>query len=649
VKPAGLRLVFFLTVFLPVAGLAALGARAIQQEEVLLAQRESQRAGELARSVRAGLRQLLLAEARHTHTRMREALAAEEDLSAVLAVPKLGTALIVDQHLELLAPRRGWSGAEPDLPPSLGELAPVLRHERAGQLGLALATLSELNLGDLPSARNLHARLLLKLGRREEALVHDRWLKTQPAVGGLPLAWIALEREIETLVALDRKLEAAEAVDAGLRRLLGDAAGAASPGACAMVLTNLGRWGRELGVFGGLLRDGAQRGREARAAAELLAYGSLSSVDDLDALDARFSVAPRRGACGGVLVFGPEVRVKQGRRRAVLAVSRAELEGHLEHVVSERSSAEAFAVSLEPANEGEPLTPAGLLHVIARPMANVFSVELAERRTLQRLALLGLLVVLAAIGTWATYRGVRRSAELSRVRADFAASVTHELRTPLTSIRAMAEILSLGRVKDPERQSFYFSAIAEESQRLGRLIEDVLTVSKVERDGFRVDLKRAAPTPGVKRIVDAFSASPVSRGLPVEFEAEAQTAKVLWDEILIERALTNLLVNAIKYGGDEPAIRVTVRALQRETWGVEIAVHDRGPGIPPAEQERILKPFERGKSATSTTKPGAGLGLAIVAGIAHAHQGEMTLESELGRGTTFAIWLPAVAGGLTRA
>lgn len=636
---------FLLTVLLPVAGLAALGARAIQQEEALLAQREAQRADELAHAVRAGVRQLLLDEARQTHTRLREALAAEEDLEAVLATPRLGLALVVDGGLEQLAPRRPWRGGELDLPPAADELGPALALEQAGQRAEALAALDGLGLDDLPSARNLRARLLLALGRTDEALECDRWLAAQPATGGYPLAWIALERRVDALLAAGRRLEAASEVDAGLRRVLQGEAGASSPGACAALLERLGARGRELGVYGGLLREATARQREARAAAELAAIGSLAQAEDLDALDARFAAAPRRD---GVLVLGPEVEVAGGARRVVLAVSGEELRGRLEQVAAERSGVdrEAFRVRLE-AGGPEPLTRGAALAVSVVPTGDAFSEELARRRTLQRLSLLGLLVVVVAAGAFATYRGLQRSAELARVRSDFAASVTHELRTPLTSIRAMAEILSLGKVKDPDRQSRYFSAIAEESQRLGRLIEDVLTVSRVEREGFRVQLARAAPVPAVRRMVEAFQASPVSRGLPIALEAEAQTPKVLWDEHLIERALTNLLVNAIKYGGDLPGIRVTVKAAQRESWGVELAVHDRGPGIPEGEQERVLRPFERGQGADKS-KPGAGLGLAIVRGIVDAHGGQLSLESAPGRGTTFTIWLPAVAGGLTR-
>ena len=645
-KPSRLSVVLLLTVILPVAGLAALGARSIAQEEALLGQREGQRADELARSVRDGLRLRLLDEARRAHTRLREALAAGDELDAVVASPGLGIALVVDDALAQVAPRRAWRSEGPDLPPVPGDLLGAIADEQAGRPEQALSRLDALGLDQVPAARNLRARILRRLGRHEQALAEDAWLSEQPATGGLPLSWIASERRIETLLELGRRDEARAAVAADLRRVLGGRGGQASPGAALAHLARLVGWGEQLAAPAELLGPARERRREAQVAAELSAWGALDQVADLDALDGRFALAPR--PTRGLAVIGPASQEagqrEQAARRIVLAAEPEDLAAAVEALARERSGADrdSFAVSLsEVRGEGVALTRAERLWVRAAPTRGAFSTQLAGRRTMQRISVLGLLVVLVAAGSWATVRAIRRSGELARARNDFVASVTHELRTPVTSIRAMAETLSLGKVTNPERQSFYFGAIAEETQRLGRLIEDVLTVSRVEREGFTVTLERAEPAPVIEHMIETFRASPAAKDRDLSFDPGPDLPLVLWDERLIERALFNLLGNAAKYGGEEPEIKVELR---RARGGLSLAVVDQGPGIPREEQGRILLPFERGADALDSRKPGAGLGLAIVNAIVSSQGGRLSLSSEPGQGCRFEVWLPEAKG-----
>lgn len=340
-------------------------------------------------------------------------------------------------------------------------------------------------------------------------------------------------------------------------------------------------------------------------------------------------------------MIGPVSQEHGAARRIVLAAEPEDLAAAVETLARERSGADrdSFAVALsEVRGEGVALTRAERLWVRAAPTRGAFSTQLAGRRTMQRISVLGLLVVLVAAGSWATVRAIRRSGELARARNDFVASVTHELRTPVTSIRAMAETLSLGKVTNPDRQSFYFGAIAEETQRLGRLIEDVLTVSRVEREGFTVTLERAEPAPVIEHMIETFRASPAAKDQDVGFDPAEDLPLVLWDERLVERALFNLLGNAVKYGGEEPGIKVELR---RSGGGLAIAVVDQGPGVPREEQGRILLPFERGADALDSRKPGAGLGLAIVNAIVTSQGGRLSLRSEPGQGCRFEIWLPA--------
>jgi two-component system phosphate regulon sensor histidine kinase PhoR len=228
---------------------------------------------------------------------------------------------------------------------------------------------------------------------------------------------------------------------------------------------------------------------------------------------------------------------------------------------------------------------------------------------------------------------------LEHVRTEFVANVSHELRTPLTAIQGYLETLLGGALDEPEHARRFLEIAFRHTERLGRLLNDLTDLSNIELG--KVSLRRA-PTP-LATVVESVLAiiAPKARESNVALAAAVPaTITVHADHDRLAQILINLVDNAVKYtpsGGE-----VTVRA--RSTGDqVEIAVTDTGVGIPRADLPRITERFYRVDKARSRELGGTGLGLAIVKHLVLAHGGELTIESEEGRGTTVRVTLPAAA------
>jgi signal transduction histidine kinase len=270
----------------------------------------------------------------------------------------------------------------------------------------------------------------------------------------------------------------------------------------------------------------------------------------------------------------------------------------------------------------------------ADPLADF--AQLGERR---RLMLLGLvtLALFVVVGLYAVLRGVSRELEVARLQSDFVAAVSHEFRTPLTSLRQLAEMLSSGRVASDERRAQYYGIMERESGRLHRLVEGLLDFGRMEAGALEFNWERVTPNDLVRSVVTEFEAELGESGYRVELNAETAAPAVRADSEALGRAVWNLLDNAVKYSPDSTTVRVGV---SRNAGRVAIAVSDEGVGIPPAERETIFDKFIRGSSSDGRGVKGTGIGLAMVKHIVEAHGGEVRVESEVGRGSTFTILLP---------
>jgi signal transduction histidine kinase len=249
----------------------------------------------------------------------------------------------------------------------------------------------------------------------------------------------------------------------------------------------------------------------------------------------------------------------------------------------------------------------------------------------------GLLIVVILAGIVVTYRLIRREAEMSRLKADFVANVSHDLKTPLSVIRMFGETLEMGRTTDEVQRREYYHVITRESERLSRLIENVLDFSRIESGRRRYDIAPTAVEPLIREVLDAFSYPLAQHGFKVTVTVAPDLPEVPMDGDAIGQALANLVDNAIKYAGDRKSITIEAGLV---AGSLALSVADEGIGIPEAEQARIFEKFYRVGRSETQGRRGSGVGLALVRHIALAHGGRITVSSAPGEGSRFTLWLP---------
>lgn len=247
-----------------------------------------------------------------------------------------------------------------------------------------------------------------------------------------------------------------------------------------------------------------------------------------------------------------------------------------------------------------------------------------------------LLFATSIVGVVLMGRAIVQQVRLSRLQTDFVSNVSHELRTPLTSIRLFIETLQSGRVQDPEKVRECLDIVAQETDRLTRKIERVLSWARMEAGRRVYEMEPVRPADLVRTAMEAFRTQQLSGGADVQVDVPEDLPLVRGDVDALAEALLNLLSNARKYGGEGANIRVRGTADGR--W-VGIAVADDGPGIPASERKRIFEKFYRPDVLVSRRAEGSGLGLAIVRAIVQAHKGRVEVASEEGKGTTFTVRL----------
>jgi two-component system phosphate regulon sensor histidine kinase PhoR len=235
-----------------------------------------------------------------------------------------------------------------------------------------------------------------------------------------------------------------------------------------------------------------------------------------------------------------------------------------------------------------------------------------------------------------------RERAVERMRADFVANASHELRTPLASLIGFIETLRGPAADDPAAQQRFLQIMAEQSDRMRRLIDDLLGLSRIEVTEHQAPAGRADVATVAHTEAEAMGPLLAARKVRLVQEIAAPAVAEPADSDQVAQVIRNLLDNAIRHGRQGGEVRLAVAPAPGRDGraGVTIAVSDDGPGIPREHIPRLTERFYRLDKGRSRNAGGTGLGLAIVKHIVNRHRGTLAIESEEGVGTTFRVWLP---------
>jgi signal transduction histidine kinase len=231
--------------------------------------------------------------------------------------------------------------------------------------------------------------------------------------------------------------------------------------------------------------------------------------------------------------------------------------------------------------------------------------------------------------------------EVVRMKSDFVSLVSHEFKSPIASIRTLVERLQAGSVNDPARRQLYFDVVGGELQRLTRLVNNVLDFSKIEAGRKEYFFAETDLVELTKDLLVTFEPLASQKGLRIEAEVPPSLPSVRVDRDSISQAILNLLDNAAKYSEKGTTLKVS---LEPNTSFLLVKVSDQGRGIPAEDIPRIFLPSYRNGDTGSRRVPGVGLGLSVVQHVMESHGGNVTVESQVGRGSTFTLAIPLKRG-----
>ncbi|MFZ5353960.1 MAG: two-component system histidine kinase PnpS [Bacillota bacterium] len=241
-------------------------------------------------------------------------------------------------------------------------------------------------------------------------------------------------------------------------------------------------------------------------------------------------------------------------------------------------------------------------------------------------------------GVIVVLQDVTEQEKLDKMRKEFVANVSHELRTPLTTIKSYTETLLDGALENKEYTVNFLKVINSESDRMTRLVKDLLQLSKLDYDNVQWNMKKINLSAILKECIYKMDISAKQKNQQLNYEAETEYMEIVGDKDRIEQVIINIISNAIKYTPDNGSIEV--KAAREQDYAV-IKVIDNGIGIPKEDIPRLFERFYRVDKARSRAMGGTGLGLSIAKQIVEAHKGYIKIDSEYGKGTQVTIGLPA--------
>ena len=263
--------------------------------------------------------------------------------------------------------------------------------------------------------------------------------------------------------------------------------------------------------------------------------------------------------------------------------------------------------------------------------------DLVKERITSNIMLIGLVTIVLIFGAWFIFRNIKKEMQLAQIKSDFVSNVSHELRTPLSLISMFSETLELDRVKSEEKKKEYYSIISQEANRLGRIVNTILSFSKMEAGKRQFNFVETYINDIAENINRSYKFHLEQKGFKFNLEKDETIPILKIDEEAFSEALVNLVDNAVKYSDQLKVI--TVRTGKENDY-VFIEVEDKGIGIPQKDQKKIYEKFFRVSSGNVHNVKGSGLGLSIVKHIMDAHNGRIELTSEVNKGSKFKLIFP---------
>ena len=245
------------------------------------------------------------------------------------------------------------------------------------------------------------------------------------------------------------------------------------------------------------------------------------------------------------------------------------------------------------------------------------------------------------------FRDLTEARRLESMRVDFVANASHELRTPLASLIGFIETLQGPARDDPKAQARFLSIMREQGRRMARLIDDLLSLSRVEMSEHKRPLETVDLTSIIQQSVDTLRPMASQRGVTLEIKFSDHSYLVPGDRDELMRVVENLVENGIKYGHTGGRVEIDLQPLAVEsTDDLALSIRDFGEGIAAEHLPRLTERFYRVDASASRESGGTGLGLAIVKHIVNRHRGRLLIESEKGQGSVFRVILPRTASSL---
>ena len=230
----------------------------------------------------------------------------------------------------------------------------------------------------------------------------------------------------------------------------------------------------------------------------------------------------------------------------------------------------------------------------------------------------------------------QKQKELEKLRRDLVAWAGHDLRTPLSSIRLLVEALSDGVVNDPQEVQKYLTQTRKHVDALSLLVDDLFQISQLDAGGMPLNLETASLSDLISDTLESFSGLAKQKGVTLCGSAEAGVDPVRMDVLWMGRAFNNLVGNALRYTSKGGEVNLTAQLVADE---IKVSISDSGEGIRAEDIPHVFERFYRGDKSRSRISGGAGLGLAIAKGVVEAHQGSISIVSQVNKGTTFTITL----------